>query len=78
MALHVSLHKLHSALEVSRTGSAPSLGAGPRGVTAARDVKLVPDIYLTLPGFSDAPRPELLAADTLKDITPLSDATPPR
>ncbi|XP_016528915.1 tyrosine-protein phosphatase non-receptor type 3 isoform X3 [Poecilia formosa] len=66
------------SLEVSRTGSALGLGAGPRGVTAARDVKLVPDIYLTLPGLSDAPRPELLAADTLKDITPLSDATPPR
>ncbi|XP_014914525.1 tyrosine-protein phosphatase non-receptor type 3-like isoform X2 [Poecilia latipinna] len=66
------------SLEVSRTGSALCLGAGPRGVTAARDVKLVPDIYLTLPGLSDAPRPELLAADTLKDITPLSDATPPR
>ncbi|XP_008430883.2 tyrosine-protein phosphatase non-receptor type 3 isoform X1 [Poecilia reticulata] len=66
------------SLEVSRTGSALGLGAGPRGVTAARDVKLVPDIYLTLPGLSDAPRPELLAADSLKDITPLSDATPPR
>lgn len=33
-------------------------GAGPRGVSAARDVKLVPDIYLTLPGSSEAPRPE--------------------
>ncbi|XP_054903710.1 tyrosine-protein phosphatase non-receptor type 3 isoform X2 [Poeciliopsis prolifica] len=63
---------------LSRSGSAPGSGAGPRGVTAARDVKLVPDIYLTLPGLPDAPRPELLAADALKDITPLSDAAPPR
>lgn len=28
-------------------------GAGPRGVSAARDEKLVPDIYLTLPGSTD-------------------------
>ncbi|MEQ2290214.1 hypothetical protein AMECASPLE_001172 [Ameca splendens] len=50
-------------------GARPGAGAGPRGVTAARDVKLVPDIYLTLPGLSDAPRPEFLTADTLEDIT---------
>lgn len=33
-------------------------GAGPRG---ARDEKLVPDIYLTLPGSTDAPRPGVSA-----------------
>lgn len=40
-----------------------SKGAGPRGVSAARDEKLVPDIYLTIPGSTDAPRPEVSAVD---------------
>jgi len=39
-------------------GSAHGEGAGPREVSAARDEKLVPDIYRTIPGSSDAPRPE--------------------
>lgn len=38
-------------------------GAGPRGVSAARDEKLVPDIYLTIPGSTDAPRSEVSAVD---------------
>lgn len=40
-----------------------SEGAGPPGVSAARDEKLVPDIYLTIPGSTDAPRPEVSAVD---------------
>lgn len=43
-------------------------GAGPRGVSAARDEKLVPDIYLTIPGSSDAPRPEVSTADSLRNM----------
>lgn len=56
----------------SAPGSAHSIksahgeGAGPRGVSsAAKDEKLVPDIYLTLPGSSDAPRSEVFTADSL-------------
>lgn len=41
-------------------------GAGPRWDGAARDEKLVPDIYLTIPGSPDAPRPEIYTADGLR------------
>lgn len=51
-----------------RTGSARGEGAGPRGVSAARDEKLVPDIYLTIPGSSDAPRPDVSTADSLRNM----------
>ncbi|KAL3060246.1 hypothetical protein OYC64_014752 [Pagothenia borchgrevinki] len=39
---------------------------GARGVSAARDEKLVPDIYLTIPGSSDAP--DVCTADSLRNI----------
>lgn len=52
------------------TGSALAEGAGPRGVCgAARDEKLVPDIYLTIPGSSDWTRAEAFTADTQKSMT---------
>ncbi|KAG7242024.1 hypothetical protein INR49_024069 [Caranx melampygus] len=50
--------------------AAAAKGAGPRGASnAARDEKLVPDIYLTLPGSSDAPRPEAFTADSPLSVT---------
>lgn len=56
--------------------SAHGGGAGPRGVSAARDEKLVPDIYLTIPGSSDAPRPGFSAAYKRMNMNdPQSDAT---
>lgn len=64
-----------SACERARTRGE---GAGPRGVGAARDGKLVPDIYLTLPGSPDAPRPEIYTADTLREIWAVSEAIQPR
>lgn len=39
-------------------------GGAARSQSAGRDEKLVPDIYLTIPGCSDAPRPEVSTADS--------------
>lgn len=54
-------------------GRARSEGAGPRGVSAGRDEKLVPDIYLTIPGSSDAHRPDF-PQRTVWGIWPVSEA----
>lgn len=43
-------------------------GGAARSQSAGRDEKLVPDIYLTLPGSSDAPRPEVSTADSLRNM----------
>lgn len=49
--------------------SARGEGAGPRGVSAGRDEKLVPDIYLTIPGCCDAPRPEVSTANCPRSMS---------
>lgn len=60
---------MHAGEGARPTGSARGGGAGPRGVSrAARDEKLVPDIYLTIPGSADAPLPEVFTADSLRNM----------